>query len=167
MRTSGSAALSASPARAGAGEQGRPVERVGALGRQDGGDLGERVARGAGEARVGAALDPARAERQRLDLVEGEHQRRQREAGPQHVAEARLALDGRALRLQRGDVAIERAQRDAKLLRERRARDRRAAAAQRLHQFEQALGARHRLFRRLEALAPLRASPHGERALSA
>jgi hypothetical protein len=40
------------------------------------------------------------------------------------------------LRLQRGDVAIERAQRNAEFLRQRSARDRTAPQAQVLHQIE-------------------------------
>ena len=70
----------------------------------------------------GAVGHPARAEDQSLDLVGGEHQRRQHEAGTQHIAEARLALDVGALGLQRGDVAVERADRDAEFGGQRRAR---------------------------------------------
>ena len=105
-------------------QEGRPVERRGALRRQHCSDLGERVASRPRQALVGPALDPARAERQRLDLLEGEHQRRQVKARLENIAEAGLPLDRGALRLQRGDIAIERAQRDAEFLRQRRARDR-------------------------------------------
>src|SRR5439155_3821106 len=101
-------------------EQGRPVEGGGALGWQNGGDLGERAARGLGEILVGAALDPARPERQRLDLLDAEHQRRQGEPGLKHVAEPRLTLDMRPLSLKRADVAVERATRNVELLRQRR-----------------------------------------------
>src|SRR5271165_2547259 len=127
-----------------AGEQRRPVERLGAVGRQNGGDLGERAQRRLLEALVGAALDPARAERQRLDLLEAEHQGRQCEAGLELIAEPRLPLYPRALRLERFDVAVERAQRNAKLFGERAACDRAAAEAKALHELEQPFGARHR-----------------------
>ena len=126
-----------------AGEHRRPVERLRPLRRQDGGDLGQRPARRLRQARVGAALDPARAERQRLDLLEAEHQGRQGEARLEHIAESRLALDPRPLRLQRLDVAVERAQRHPEFLRQRLPGDRAAAEAKALHEFEQPLGARH------------------------
>ena len=106
--------------------------------------LASASARRPRQARVGAALDPAGAERQRLDLLEAEHQGRQGEAGLEHIAETRLALDPRPLRLQGADVAVERAQRHAELLRQRQAGDRAAAETQVLHQFEQTFGARHR-----------------------
>ena len=56
-------------------------------------------------------LDQPRADGDRLDLVDGEHQRRQVEALAQHVADAGRALDRHAPGLQGGDVAIDRARR--------------------------------------------------------
>ena len=121
----------------------RRRDEIGPIGGQHGGDLGERAFGRAGQRRIGAARHPARAERQRLDLVDRKHQRRQREAGPQDITEPRLPRDVRALSLQSGDVAIERAQTDAELLGEIGARRRTAAPAQDFQEFEQTPGARH------------------------
>src|SRR5581483_4436957 len=88
---------------------------------------------------------PAAAQHQGLDLLLREHQRRQHEARPQDVADTRLAIDMRTLALQRIDVAVERAQRDAEFIGERRPRHRKAVTAQNLDQVEETLGARHAL----------------------
>ena len=110
---------------------------------QDGGDAGNGVAGSIGECIVGAAPYPSRAERQRLDLIFREHQRRQQEAGTQHIADAGLALDFRTHGLQSSDVAIERAQGYARLARKLRPAHRPAVPAQHLQQVEQAVGSRH------------------------
>ena len=107
-------------------------------------DLGEHVARRLAERLVGAFRYPARAEHERLDLFLRKHQRREHEAGAQHIADARLAIDRRALRAQRLDVAIQRAQRYAEFLGKHRTRDGTTMPPQHLDQIEQALGAGHR-----------------------
>ena len=107
---------------AGPDQQGIGVEALAQIVRQHRRDLGQGVAGGVAQPVVGALRDPARAQHQRLDLVLREHQRRQHEAGPQHIAQPRLALDVGALRLQRGDVAVQGAQADPGLGRQRRAR---------------------------------------------
>ena len=139
-------ALRAEPA--GADERRRRGDELGAVGRHHGGELGKRAFGRLGELGIGALADPQRAERQRLHFLDRQHQRRQSEAGLEHVAEPRLARDVGPLRLQSGDVAIERAQADAELFGERRAGYGSAAAAQRLDQRQQAAGARHRANRR-------------------
>ena len=112
-------ALPAEPA--GADERRRRGDELGAVGRHHGGELGQRAVGRLGEFGIGALADPQRAERQRLHFLDRQHQRRQSEAGLEHVAEPRLARDVGPLRLQSGDVAIERAQADAELFGERRA----------------------------------------------
>jgi RimJ/RimL family protein N-acetyltransferase len=74
--------------------------------------------------------DEAQTENDGVDLLLAEHQGRQEEARLQHIAEPRLAFDRRALRLQRGNVAVERADADTKLVRQRLAADRAAMAAE-------------------------------------
>ena len=71
--------------------------------------------------RIAQALDQPGADRDGLDLVDGEHQRRQVEALAQHVAQAGRALDRHAARLQGRDVAIDRAHGDFQLFGERAA----------------------------------------------
>ncbi len=66
--------------------------------------------------RIGTIGHPARSQHQRLDLLGRKHQRRQHEAGPEHIADSRLALDRRAQCLQAGHVAIEGADAYADLL---------------------------------------------------
>ena len=88
-----------------------------------------------------------RAEHQRFDFIVIEHQWRQREARPQHVTETGFAFDRRALRLQTGDVAVERAQADTEFACQDLAIHWMAAAAQQLHEIKQADGARQRALR--------------------
>ena len=76
----------------------RCIEILAQIVRQHGRDLGQRVAGGRRQPLVRPSRNPARAEHQRLDLLLGEHQRRQHEAGLQHIAQPGLALDRRALR---------------------------------------------------------------------
>ena len=87
--------------------------------------------------------DQPRADGDRLDLLDGEHQRRQVEAAAQHVADARRALDRHAARLQGGDVAIDRARRHFELVGQRRGGGRPARRAQALDDVEQPVGAAH------------------------
>ena len=72
---------------------------------QYGGDLGERIRGRAFERRVGLPRHEAQPEHQRLDLLIGEHQRRQHEARAQHETDAGFAVDRRTLADQRLDVA--------------------------------------------------------------
>src|SRR5262249_50224473 len=95
------------------------------------------------ERRIGTLRDPARSEHQRLDLLLGEHQRRQHEARAKHVTDAGLAINAGALGVERLDIAIERAQRHAKLLRQRRRADRKAMPPKELDQIKQSLRAGH------------------------
>ena len=88
-------------------------------------------------------MHPARAEYDRFDLLLAEHQWRQHEARAQHVADAGLAIDVRALGLERVDVAIDRAQRHAGRLGQRRSAHRMPVAPQYLDQVQQTLRARH------------------------
>ena len=76
---------------AGSDERRRRGDEFGAIGRHHGGELGQRALGRLGELGIGALADPQRAERQRLHFVDRQHQRRQREAGLEHVAEPRLA----------------------------------------------------------------------------
>jgi hypothetical protein len=128
---------------AGPDQQPRSLSAVAHIVRQDRNDLGQRVAGCLAEWPVGALGDPARSEHQRLDLLFGEHQRRQHEARAQYVTNARLGVDMRALRFECLDIAIERAQSHAELLRQRSTADRKAMPAKDLDQIEQALRTRH------------------------
>ncbi len=78
--------------------------------RQDTCDFGERIAGGVGQFVVSAPSDPFRPQRQRLDFLFGENQRRRQKAGAKHIAHSRLAVDFGSHRLQGGEVAIKRAQ---------------------------------------------------------
>jgi hypothetical protein len=49
--------------------------------RQDRGDFGQSIAGGVGQFVVSAPRDPFRPQRQRLDFLFGEHQRRRQKAG--------------------------------------------------------------------------------------
>ena len=88
----------------------------------------------------GVVGHPARAEDQGFELVLAEHQRRQREAGAQQVADARVAVDARALFAQRGYIAVQGAQADAQFGRERGAGHGLAVRAQAFEQLQQAGG---------------------------
>jgi len=67
-----------------------------------------------------------------------------KKTGLQHATQARLAFDVCALRLQTGNVAVQRAQADAHLIGQGLPADGVATAAQALHQFQQSLGAGHK-----------------------
>ena len=96
------------------------------------------------ELRVAAMDHEAQPEDQGVDLARVEHQRRQEGAGPQHIAEPRLALDWHALGDEGRDVAIDGARRHAEFRGENSGGDGPAPPAQRLDQVEQAGGAGHR-----------------------
>ena len=112
-------------------------------GRKHGGDFCHGVSCSMGQPLVRAARHPLRAKRQGLDLGGGQHERRQQKAGFQHVAEPWLALDFRTYRLERGNVAVKRAQGDAGFARECRSAYRLAVPAERLQKIEQAVRAGH------------------------
>ncbi len=106
-------------------------------------DLGQGILRRLAQPVIAAIGHPAHAEHQGFKLFLAEHQGRQHVAGAQHIADTRLAFDVRALGLQRGDVAVEGAQRDFQLAGQFGARHRIAMAAQQLKQVKQSSGARH------------------------
>jgi hypothetical protein len=108
-------------------------------GRQHRRNLGQRIARGRCEPRVAPFADPARTENQRLDLINRDHQGRKHETRAQDVTEPWLALDERSPRLQRSDIAIERADADVELGRQSLPGDRPAMPAKHLDQLKQTL----------------------------
>ena len=73
---------------------------------------------------VAGAVEQPRPDRDRLDLVCGEHQRRQMEFALQDIAQARRALDRHAAGLQRGHIAVDRPDGDLELRRQGRRGDR-------------------------------------------
>ena len=87
-------------------------------------------------------LDDARAQHQGLDLLLVEHERRQVEARPQHIAHARLALDRHAAGDQVLDVAVDGALRHLQRIAEV-AGPRQLLAAHELDDLEQSVGAAH------------------------
>ena len=72
-------------------------------------DLDQRLLGGARHGGAAKGAHHAGAGDQRDDLVTCEHQRRKVETLPHHVADAGLAIDRHAGRLQVGDVAVDRA----------------------------------------------------------
>lgn len=58
---------------------------------------------------IATLIDIAKTEHDRLGFIFGEHERRQEQTGPQHVADPRLAIDGSALGAEFGNVPIKRA----------------------------------------------------------
>jgi len=74
--------------------------------------------------RIAQTAKEAHADRDRIGLPGGEHQRRQIKAVPQCVAEPRRAVDRNAAGLEGGDVAIDRADRHLQFLSERSGGDR-------------------------------------------
>ncbi len=105
--------------------------------------LGEDRIGGLLQGQILHPLEHPRADGNRLDLVDGEHQGRQVEALAQHVADAGRALDRHAPGLQGGDVAIDRARRDLELFGQRRCGHRFPGRAQGLDDVEQAVGPGH------------------------
>ena len=95
------------------------------------------------QSRIAGATDQPGSHRDRLDLLGGEHQRRQVEAAPQNIADAGRSIDRHAPRLQRGDVAIDCADRDLQLIGERGSRHRPARRAQPLYDVEQPVSPPH------------------------
>jgi hypothetical protein len=108
-----------------------------------GGDLGDQVVGGGGQHRVAASGDPLGPQHGGLDLVGCQHQGRHVVSGLQHIADARLAADGRPLADQGGDVAINAAFGGLQLDRHGVGRDRLAVAAEDLDDLEKAFGASH------------------------
>lgn len=104
--------------------------------REHGPDFCECVTCGQCEFFVSLAGYPLGTERQSLDFLLGEHQGRKEKAGLQDITEAGLALDLCAERLQVGDVAINRAQRHARLGSKILGRHRMAVPPQDLHEVE-------------------------------
>jgi hypothetical protein len=84
-----------------------------------------------------------RAQHQRFDFLCAEHQGRQHEAGAQHIAQAGFAFNMSALCLQRGDVAVQRAQADAQFSGEAGSAHRETVVPQGLQQGEQSFRTRH------------------------
>jgi len=70
--------------------------------------------------RIAQAPQEAHADRDSIGLFGRKHQRREIKAAPQDIAEPGGALDRHAARLQRGDVAINRAGRHFELVGKRR-----------------------------------------------
>jgi hypothetical protein len=91
---------------------------------------------------VGRRLDNPGAQNQRFDLRFLEHQRRQVEPGPEHIANASLAFDRHAAGHQILDIAVDGAFRYFQRLAQVTGPDRRLAAEQ-LDDFEQTIGAAH------------------------
>jgi hypothetical protein len=106
-------------------------------------DLQQRGAGRDAEPLAAERAHEARADHQRLEFIDVEHQRRNVRALAQHVADPGLALDRHARRLQVRDVAIDRAQRDAEGLGEAARRERGTASTQGMDDQEQAVGAAH------------------------
>ena len=82
--------------------------------------LGKDALGGPLQNRVAETAHMARTDRDRIDLIRCEHQRRQVEAAAQHIADAGGALDRDPARLQGRDVAVDRASRDLEPVGERR-----------------------------------------------
>ena len=93
---------------------------------------------------VADALDEMGADHDGLDLLGREHQRRQVVPLAQDVADAGLAFDRDAPRLQGRDVAIDRARGHFEPVRQHGGRHRPPAAAQGLDDVEQAIGTTQR-----------------------
>jgi hypothetical protein len=74
------------------------------------------------EFRIAQATQQPHANRNRVGLLESEHQWRQIKAAAQHIAEPGRPFDRHAARLQGGNVAIDRADRHFQLLGDRRCR---------------------------------------------
>jgi hypothetical protein len=92
---------------------------------------------------IAASGDPLGPQHGGLDLVGCQHQGRHVVSGLQHIADARLAADGRPLADQGGDVAINAAFGGLQFRRHGVGRDRLAAAAEDLDDLEKAFGASH------------------------
>ncbi|WP_425277688.1 hypothetical protein [Mesorhizobium amorphae] len=92
---------------------------------------------GEGEAVIRLVTDPLCAERERLELLLGEHERRQQKARLQHITEAWLPFDIGSHCLEGADIAVDGPQGNASFARELNARHRTIVPAQHLHQIEQ------------------------------
>ena len=120
-----------------------------ALPRQYGVDLDQRLFRRAGHRRTAKGADQPGTGDQRHHLIAGEHQGRQVEPGPHHIADARLAINRHARPDQVGDIAVNGARRHFQPKGQLRRRHQ-PTAAQMLHDLKQAVGAAHGLAFRLK-----------------
>jgi hypothetical protein len=87
----------------------------------------------------------AQPENDRLQLLMGEHEGGQQEARPKQVSDARLALDGGALAAEGQHVAVNRPNRGAELLGQRRRGDGMTVTSKQLHQTKETIRTRHDL----------------------
>jgi hypothetical protein len=113
------------------------------LRRQHGTDLCQRDGGGGPQHGVAALIDIAQPQQHRFDLVCRQHERRQEQARPQNVADARFAVDRRTLRHQIGDIAIDGPLRYLQLFSQPGGGNRAAAATQSLEQGKEAAGTGH------------------------
>ena len=107
------------------------------------GDLRNEILSGTGQSGIGVAGDPLRAEHGRLDLVGGEHQRRQVKSLLQNIAHAGLTADWHALFHQGRDVAVDRPLRGLQLGCDGIRRQWFPGAPEHLNDLEQPVGASH------------------------
>ena len=126
-------------------EKGRPIDQRLQLPREYGADLRDDVPRRSLERLVTMLGRQPQPENDRLQLLIGEHERRQQEARPKQVSDARLALDGGALAAEGLHIAVNRPNRGAELLGERRRGDGMAVASKQLHQTKETIRTRHGL----------------------
>lgn len=94
------------------------VQPVAKFGRQDCVDFRECIVGRQRQFVVGLAADPLNPKSNGLQLSFGEHQWRQHETRPQHVAEAGLSVDFRAHGLKECNIPVDRSQRYTSLFRE-------------------------------------------------
>jgi hypothetical protein len=113
------------------------------LGRQHCGNLRQRDGRCRLQDVVAALIDVAQAKQYCLDLVFRQHQRRQEEACPQDGSDPGFPFDGRALRHEIGDVAIDRSLRNLQLYGQLGCGDGVVTATHGLEQTEEAGGTGH------------------------
>lgn len=112
---------------------------------QNGADPGLRAGASDGLVIIRGRGGDAQARKKGLHFVGFKHDRGQVVGRVKHIADPRLAIDGRAGRLQRRDIAVDRARRHLKLGSQTVGADRQTAAAQVFDQPEQAFGASYQL----------------------
>ena len=112
--------------------------------RYDGRDLGQHIRRRTAQLGIPPALDDPGADQQRIQLVFGEHERRQVEALAEQVADAGRTLDWHTLGDQFGDVAVDRAHGNLELDRQGIGGDGPARAPEDLNDLAEPVGAPHR-----------------------
>ena len=91
-----------------------------------GGNLGDQVARGAGQRRIAPFGDPLRAQHRSLELIGREHQWRHVEVATEDVTHPRLALNRRPLSNQIGNIAVNGSRRHFEFIGQRAGGDRAA-----------------------------------------